>query len=101
MPNSSERERGASVLPATPVARTPNRREEVVEVVAVALVGCGARGLEIGKALRESTRLRLLGVCDLDERRLGEASRVLEVPGESDYRRFLDRRDVPAVYIAT
>ena len=70
-------------------------------MVTTALIGCGPRGMEwIGPALRESSRFRLLAVCDVDVARMDAASRRFGVPGE-DLDRLLARRDLQSVVIAT
>ena len=70
--------------------------------VAVALIGCGRRGVQaLGRAAREAAALDLLAVCDLDEGRRRAAAAALGVPAERDYRRLLDRPDLHAVIVAT
>ena len=66
------------------------------------LIGCGNRGVNgHGRRARRSRALELVAVCDVDAERLAEASRELEVPGEADYRRLLQRPEVQAVIVAT
>jgi predicted dehydrogenase len=66
------------------------------------LIGCGNRGVNgHGRRARGSRSLELVAVCDVDEGRLAAASQQLEVPGERDYRRLLDRADVQSVIVAT
>ena len=54
-----------------------------------------------GRRARRSRALELVAVCDIDAERLAEASRELEVPGETDLRRLLQRPEVQAVIVAT
>ena len=73
-----------------------------VTAVRVALVGCGARGLNShGRTLARSGRFDLRAVCDVDAGRLAAASAALGVPGETDHRRLVKRGDIDAVVIAT
>jgi predicted dehydrogenase len=66
------------------------------------LIGCGNRGVNgHGRRARQSRALELVAVCDVDAARLEGASRDLEVPGETDFRRLLQRPDVQAVIVAT
>ncbi|HEV2122047.1 MAG TPA: Gfo/Idh/MocA family oxidoreductase, partial [Chloroflexota bacterium] len=70
--------------------------------VTTALIGCGNRGVNAhGTAARQSQKLDLVAVCDLDEARLRDASDTLGVAGERDYRRLLERDDLQSVIIAT
>jgi predicted dehydrogenase len=66
------------------------------------LIGCGNRGVAgHGRRARRSRSLELVAVCDVDEGRLAAAAQELEVPGERDYRKLLDRPDVHSVIVAT
>jgi len=68
----------------------------------VILIGCGNRGISgHGRRARRSRSLELMAVCDIDQGRLDTAQQQLEVPGERDYRKLLDRADVQAVIVAT
>src|SRR6266511_3042107 len=68
----------------------------------VILIGCGNRGISgHGRRARRSRSLELVAVCDIDQGRLDTAQQQLEVPGERDYRKLLDRADVQAVIVAT
>lgn len=73
-----------------------------MEKVPAVLIGCGGRGVRaLGAYARQSEKLALVAVCDVDEQRLSAAIEALGVPGETDYRRLLARDDVQAVLIAT
>jgi predicted dehydrogenase len=75
---------------------------EAMKKANVVLIGCGNRGIGgHGRRARRSRSLELVGVCDVDEGRLAAAQQQLEVPGERDYRKLLDRADVQAVIVAT
>src|SRR5581483_4675419 len=72
------------------------------EQVTTVLIGCGNRGLNaLGAWAKQSSKLQLVAVCDVYEARLEAAEAVLGVPGERDYHRLLDRKDVQSVLIAT
>lgn len=73
------------------------------EIIGVALIGCGIRGMDIGKYVQQAERTEIRGVADAyvprTERaaeRFGAAARPFR-----DYRQILDREDVDAVVIAT
>lgn len=66
------------------------------------LIGCGGRGVRAhGAWARQSEKLDLLAVCDVDEVRLRATAEALGVPGEQDYRRLLARDDVQSAIVAT
>ena len=68
----------------------------------LALVGCGNRGVnQLAQTLKRTNKLHIVAVCDVDAGRLEEAMRRLEVPGEQDHRRLLERPEVDAVLVAT
>lgn len=68
---------------------------------AVALIGCGQRGLHLAEVIGRCASLHLAAVCDVDESRLAAAAAALGVPGERDHRRLLERSDIGAVVVAT
>ncbi|MBI3973901.1 MAG: Gfo/Idh/MocA family oxidoreductase [Chloroflexi bacterium] len=73
-----------------------------MQKAATVLIGCGNRGVSgHGRRARRSQSLELVAVCDIDAARLEAASRQLEVPGERDYRKLLERDDVQSVIVAT
>jgi predicted dehydrogenase len=70
--------------------------------VGVALIGCGNRGVNAhGKLAHDSSTLRLVAVCDVDEARAAAASDRLGVPAELDHRRLLERDDIKGFIVAT
>jgi predicted dehydrogenase len=70
-----------------------------------AVIGCGGMGTgHLGQLVKrgEADNLRVVGVCDVYQRRLTRAQGVAPgAEGVTDYRRLLERKDVDAVLIAT
>jgi predicted dehydrogenase len=70
--------------------------------VTTALIGCGGRGVNAqGEWARQSSKLELVAVCDLDDARRNAASERLQAPGVRDFRELLARPDLQSVLIAT
>ncbi len=70
--------------------------------VTTVLIGCGGRGIQAhGKLAKQSEKLDLLAVCDLDDARRTAASEQLGAPGVRDYHDLLARAEVQSVLIAT
>src|SRR5262245_23968249 len=72
--------------------------------IGMAVIGCGGMGTGHLSALlkrAEKDNLRVLGVCDVYQRRLSRAEKLSGVKGHLDYRKVLDNNDIDAVLIAT
>ena len=67
--------------------------------VRIGVVGVGHLGSIHARIYKELKTCSLVGVCDIDNSRLAEISRNLNVPGFTDYKELLGRVD--AVSIAT
>jgi predicted dehydrogenase len=68
------------------------------------VIGCGGMGTgHLGSLVKrgEKDNLRVLGVCDVYQRRLTRAEKIAGVKGHIDYRKILDNNDITAVLIAT
>ena len=73
-----------------------------VAPVRTALIGCGNRGVNaIGAWAKQSSKLELVAVCDVDEARAQAAGQALGVPAERNHQRLLERYDLQSVLIAT
>jgi len=70
-----------------------------MQKVRVAVIGIGHLGSIHAKIYRELENCSLVGVCDIDKKRLEETSQKLGVPGFLDYRKLAEKVD--AVSIAT
>lgn len=67
---------------------------------AVALVGCGGMGR--GDAKNASRFGRIVAVCDVDEARLAEAKKLWpDAEPYRDFRKVMDRKDIPIVVCGT
>jgi predicted dehydrogenase len=65
----------------------------------VALVGCGGRGMGIG---REAAKFgRIVAVCDVDAARAGKAAAQLDAASYADFRKAVERDDVDVVVNGT
>jgi predicted dehydrogenase len=68
----------------------------------VAVIGLGGKGRQHARVFAELGGARLVALCDVDPRRLGEQVKRFDgVFSSTDPRRVLDRQDVDAVVIAT
>ena len=68
--------------------------------VTTALIGCGQRGPRgHGKVAKESEKLELMAVCDIDESRAKSAGEMLGVGYVTDYHELLSRDDLESVII--
>lgn len=68
------------------------------------VIGCGGMGTgHLGGLVKrsEADNLRVLGVCDVYQRRLTRAKGIGQCEGDLDYRKLLDQPEIDAVLIAT
>lgn len=78
----------------TPSTRSPNDQP------AVALVGCGGMGR--GDARNASRFGRVVAVCDVDERQIGEAKKLFpDAQAYRDFRKVMEREDIHVVICGT
>ncbi len=77
------------------------------ETVNVAVIGIRSRGKTHYRTLSKIPNVRIVAICDIDQRLIPEAvSEVEKLTGhkpavETDYRKILDNKDIDAVSIAT
>jgi len=74
------------------------------ETLTVGLIGCGGRGVHDAGLFQKTLNVRLAYVCDVDERRRGEAAAALGVDlahAVGDLRRLLEDKSLDAVIVAT
>ncbi len=71
--------------------------------IGIAHIGVGGRGTGLLEQSLATPDVAVLGVCDVDRGNLQRAKKMAGEPAsaETDYRRFLDRRDIDSVVIAT
>jgi len=92
----------AAALSATS-ALSADRVTGANERVRVGLIGCGGRGMNVAKLMRDMPDVDFVAVCDLYPPHLARAK---EWAGSSakefkDFRRLLEQKDLDAVLIAT
>ena len=83
------------------LARPAGRVRGANEDIRVAVIGLGGKGRQHARVFAELRGVRLVGLCDVDPKRLAEqVERFDKVTSHTDPRRVLDRDDVDAVVIA-
>jgi predicted dehydrogenase len=95
---------GAGLAAATLAAPLSARARDANDAILVGLIGCGGRGVHDAGLFKNSGNVKLAYVCDVDERRRGEAAEKLGVESArsvADMRRVLDDQSVDAVIVAT
>src|SRR5258706_9672978 len=68
------------------------------------VIGCGGMGTGHVNSLvkrSDADNIKVVGVCDVYQRRITRAKGICQGEGYPDYRRLLDRKDIDAVLIAT
>ncbi len=74
------------------------------ETVNLALIGCGNRGRQLIGEFKPLPGVRLVAVCDVEQRRLPQARQMAggeKVLVYHDFRKLLDSKDIDAVIIAS
>jgi predicted dehydrogenase len=73
------------------------------EDVRLAVIGLGGKGSQHAEVFNKLPDVRVVGLCDVDPKRLGEQSKKHESATHTatDLRRILDKPDIDAVVIAT
>lgn len=70
--------------------------------IKIALVGCGRIANNHLKAIKQhESRLQLVGVCDTNEERLGQATEAYQVEGYTHLTHLLDNTDADVVTVCT
>lgn len=91
---------GLAALPAVTYARAVGAGTRI----RIAVIGCGGMGTGHLSGLvkrGDKDNLRVVGVCDVYQRRLTRAEKIAAVKGTGDYRTLLDDKGLDAVLIAT
>ena len=89
----------ASAIKATRAQAARGANDKLV----VGLIGCGGRGMSDAGQFKKLPNVEVGYVCDVDEARLGLASKSLNVPSSkavSDLRKVLDDKAVDAAVSA-
>lgn len=92
----------ASTLPAWYLAEMADTKLAIAaeEKPAIALVGCGGMGR--GDAKNASRFGRIVALCDVDEKRVGEAKQQWpDAKTYADFRHVMDRKDIDVVICGT
>ncbi len=94
--------RAGGAIAAAGLAPSIARASAPGDGVRVGVIGTGVRGGQLIGFLNELPQFSVAGVCDVLPFRLDEARTLApESVAATDYRRFLDDRDIDAVVIAT
>ncbi len=107
MPHESNRRTFLTVSGATLAAAALARKSHAAasgDTLSVGLIGCGGRGVHDAGLFQNTPGVKLAYVCDVDERRRGEAAQKLSIESNhavDDLRRILDDKSVDAVIVAT
>lgn len=67
----------------------------------VAVIGTGYLGSIHAKIYKEIRNCELVGVCEIDPKRLKEITRQLKVPGYADYTQLFDKVDAVSIVVPT
>ncbi len=67
----------------------------------VAVIGTGYLGSIHAKIYKEIRNCELVGICEIDQKRLKDASRQFRVPGYADYNELFDKVDAVSVVVPT
>ncbi len=89
---------GAGALAVPRLARAQSANE----LITVGVIGCGGRGNELIRQIKDVPGAKLVAFCDADSARAAESAK--EFPGAktySDMRKLLDDKSIDAVAIAT
>lgn len=73
------------------------------DMIRVALIGCGSRGVGLASLLKEIPQVQLMACCDIIPEHLqnGLKEAVGTAKGYEDYRKLLEDKNIDAVIIAT
>ena len=82
------------------LANTAQAQADAGNQPAVALIGCGGMGR--GDAKNASRFGRIVAVCDVDQARIAEAKKMWpDAEVFTDFRKVMDRKDIPVVICGT
>ena len=96
-------EAGAATGAALAAGPVVGQAEGANERINVGVIGCGGMGsAHIGTLLQlqEEGLIKIVGVCDLFDKRLQGAASRTQATAYKDYRKLLERKDLDAVVIA-
>ena len=94
----------AGVVAATALKTAAATAASVNDKLVIGLIGCGGRGVHDAGLFKNTPNVEVAYVCDVDERRRGEAAKKFDLSGDrvaGDLRRILDDKSVDAVLVAT
>tara|TARA_R110000796_G_scaffold60220_13_gene139056 strand:- start:6392 stop:7408 length:1017 start_codon:yes stop_codon:yes gene_type:complete len=67
----------------------------------VGIIGCGAIFIRHIESIEENERFSLVSICDIDEKKFTDFSKIYQVPGYVDYKEMIQKEDINFVVIAT
>lgn len=78
-------------------------RSSANDIIRIALIGCGSRGVGLASLLKEIPQVQLMACCDIIPGHLqnGLKEAVSTAKGYEDYRKLLEDKSIDAVIIAT
>jgi len=97
----------AGALISAPFIGTGNAKGKANDTIHIAVVGIRNRGLAHIRRFAEMPNVRIVALCDIDERLFTKAIAEVEQAGGKrpqtvvDFRKFLENKDIDAVSIAT
>ena len=96
------RKTGAAAATTTLIAPQPSSARGANERVNLAVIGCGGRGVQLGRLCNQHPHGQVTYVCDPDLQRAERAKASLQAGhAVSDLRRILDDPSVDAILIAS
>ena len=96
------RKTGAAAATTTLIAPQPSSARGANERVNLAVIGCGGRGVQLGRLCNQHPHGQVIYVCDPDLQRAERAKASLHAGhAVSDLRRILDDPSVDAILIAS
>lgn len=106
MPKSNRRsflkQAGAVAAVSVASSRQASSAFNANERIVVGIIGCGGRGVQLGKNIGSQSDATIAYVCDPDKNRAGRAKKALGADhAVADMRRIFDDKSVDAVAIAS
>ena len=94
----------AGVAVASGYALGADSKNSPNDKINVALVGCGARGMQVLSSFKDNPGVRMVAACDVHSSHLANGRNRLggeKIAAYKDFRKVMDNKDVDAVIVAT